>query len=213
MIPFTIEQPNSMGSDAPFTEERKRTQPYHELTSCLFSLSSSPFPYLPVMLPSDTILQQSSKIAARTRSRTQSNGMSTVDPSDPPSYGMSSSGEPLETVAPLGKKIAVLPFKRRVDFRLFPDGKPIIKDLKDASRNTAAWAQTRGIQVSPSCDYCAAGNGPFASCVVVRNGTGQQFFEGTCANCQFGRRGPKCSLRGLLSWTITHLVTLANVRL
>lgn len=127
-------------------------------------------------------------MAAHTHSRTQSDGTSTVDPNDPPSYGMSSAGEPLEMAVPLGKRIASLPFKRRVDFRLFPDGKPIIKDLKEASRNTAAWAQTRGIQVLPSCDYCAAGNGPFASCVIIRNETGQRFFEGTCANCQFGRR-------------------------
>lgn len=161
------------------------------------------------MLHSDTILlQKSSKMAAYTHSRTQSDDTSTVNPNDPPSCGISSSGEPLEMVVPLGKRIASLPFKRRVDFRLFPDGKPILKDLKEASRNTAAWAQTRGIQVLPSCDYCAAGNGPFASCVVIRNKTGQRIFEGTCANCQFGRRGPKCSLRGF--YMAYHLAPFAN---
>ena len=110
--------------------------------------------------------------------------------------GISSAGEPVDSSTPLSKRIASLPFQRRIDFRLGQDGQPILKDLTDGTRNIAAWAQTRGVQAGNQCTHCASRRGPFMTCVILKNHDGQLFFEGSCANCQFHRQGSKCSFRG-----------------
>ena len=105
------------------------------------------------------------------------------------------SGEPTVAMQPLGKRVASFPFQRRLDFRVGKEGKPLLKDLREGSRNTAAWVQTRGIQVPQPCASCASGHGPFSSCVVFRTADGHRFCEGSCANCYFGHKAVRCSFR------------------
>lgn len=126
----------------------------------------------------------------------QDNGISAMD-TEASLLGISPSGEPVDSLTPLSKRIASLPLQRRVDFRLGQDEQPVLKDLKDGTRNIAAWAQTRGVQAGHRCSYCASGRGPFMTCVILKNHDGQLFFEGSCANCQFHRQGSKCSFREL----------------
>lgn len=130
-------------------------------------------------------------------SQTNSQPTNSPDTPDLSAFGIAPSGEPTEAVQPLGKRVASFPFKQRIDFRVGKEGKPLRKDLLDGSRNTAAWVQTRGIQVSQPCASCASGNGPFSSCVVFRTANGQRFCEGSCANCYFGHKAVRCSFREL----------------
>lgn len=117
------------------------------------------------------------------------------DMPDLSAYGITASGEPARTMNSMGERVAALQFQRRVEFRAGKDGKPMLKDLLEVSRNTAAWAQTRGVQVPQPCSNCAVGNGPFTSCVVLRLPNNQRFAAGSCANCYFGHGGCRCSLR------------------
>lgn len=120
-------------------------------------------------------------------------------------FGLSVYGEPLDYLSGLGERISALPRQRCIDFRANAEGKPVLKSVKEGSNNAAAWAQTRGFQVSHACSTCAAGNGPFVSCVVLKNLDCQHFFDGSCANCHFNKQGSKCSFRGCS-------LTLASVR-
>lgn len=139
------------------------------------------------------MLSHSSKMSSQTNNQHPNpNGPDSPDLS---AFGIAPSGEPIEAVQPLGKRVASFPFERRVDFRVGREGKPLLKDLLDGPRNTAAWVQTRGIQVSQPCASCASGNGPFSSCVVFRTANGQRFCEGSCANCYFGHKAVRCSFR------------------
>lgn len=110
-------------------------------------------------------------------------------------YGIAANGEPAGTTNPMGERVAAMPFQRRLEFRKNKDGKLFLKDLVEKGRNTAAWVQTRGIQVPQPCSYCSAGNGPFTACVVLRMPNGQRFSDGSCANCYFGQGGSRCSFR------------------
>lgn len=78
-----------------------------------------------------------------------------------------------------------------------PEGRPALKNVKESSRNAAAWVQTRREQASNLCKHCVAGKGPFASCVTLKMGD-QQFSEGSCANCHFNKNGARCSFRASL---------------
>lgn len=110
-------------------------------------------------------------------------------------YGLSVYGEPLDSSSPLGKRMSSFPRQRCIDFRPNQGGRPELKNVKDGTRNSAAWVQTRGEQATHACGTCAAGHGPFSTCVTSKSGDGQQFFDGSCANCHFYGRGTKCSFR------------------
>lgn len=129
---------------------------------------------------------------------TSSQSSHVPDVSSLSAYGIKASGEPAGAMNSMGERVAAMPFQRRVEFRTGKDGKPLLKDLLEGTRNTAAWVQSRGIQVPQSCVHCAAGNGPFVSCVVLRMPNGQRFADGSCANCYFGHTGSRCSFRECL---------------
>ncbi len=82
------------------------------------------------------------------------------------------------------KRLAEMPPQREVRVR----AKAVLV-LNDAIQHEAALAYTRGNVADRWCKRCAAGDGNFPMCVVVKGE-----MEGACANCHFGRKKGKCSL-------------------
>lgn len=160
------------------------------------------------------VYQPGFDICAKVKMSTQASSQkgNGADMPDRSAYGIAPSGEPAEAVNCMGERVAALPFQRRVEFRAGKDGKPLLKDVLEVSRNTAAWVQTRGVQVPQPCSNCAAGNGPFTACVVLRMPNNQRFSDGSCANCYFGHSGSRCSLREFVFWKCSKCDTDTDIR-
>ena len=53
-------------------------------------------------------------------------------------YGLYIYGELLDCSSVLSKRICALPRQRRIDFRINHEGKPVLKNISEASNNVAA---------------------------------------------------------------------------
>ncbi|PYH96427.1 hypothetical protein BO71DRAFT_471650 [Aspergillus ellipticus CBS 707.79] len=81
-----------------------------------------------------------------------------------------------------------LPVLRKLEWRLDDQGQPLRRALKDIVSQTAAFAQTRGSEVSDPCHHCKQKRSVWQSCVVGFDTREGSNMHGSCSSCRFSRR-------------------------
>ncbi|KAL5336414.1 hypothetical protein BJX70DRAFT_400701 [Aspergillus crustosus] len=96
---------------------------------------------------------------------------------------------PTGTLRPAPEYIWSLPVLRTLDWQKDSAGNPMRRRTDTLHSSLAAAVQTRGKVAEKQCNYCAAGNGPWGSCVVTPlngdiGGYSLKASDGICANCR-----------------------------
>ncbi|KAF3483348.1 uncharacterized protein GIQ15_02672 [Arthroderma uncinatum] len=87
-----------------------------------------------------------------------------------------------------------MPERRPITWRS-PDGFFNAKPINTTSQNNAIINYSRGREAAEPCTKCAAGNGPFAQCIVGADRANFQDGKGACASCIWSHQATSCSLR------------------
>jgi hypothetical protein len=84
---------------------------------------------------------------------------------------------------------SVIPVCRNLQVSLF-SSRCILMVPERPAKVEAVLAQVVGTDSTPACKSCEGNYGPFISCRVVDG-----FLKGSCANCHFNGKGPRCNFR------------------